>query len=83
MRFLLAAALVVSSVSFAQTSPGAKEKRQPKSEIRFDTEDEVFGKTQGPDGSMIEGDSRPVFNKMIRIRTDFADKLKASVSELR
>jgi hypothetical protein len=83
MRFLLIAALVASSVSFAQTSPGTTEKRQPKTVIIFDPDEDIGGHVVGPDGTVITGDSRPVFPNMIRIRQNFSDKLKASVNDLR
>jgi hypothetical protein len=83
MRSILVAVLVVSSVSFAQTSAGTKEKRQPKTEIIFDTNDLIDGETAAPLGSYIDGRDTPQFESMIRVRKNFADKLRASVNELK
>lgn len=81
MRVLLAALVLVSQVSFAQTSAGT-EKRQPKTEIRFDENELIDGTTRGPDGQLIDAPPPIAFESLIRVRTNFADKLKASVSEL-
>jgi hypothetical protein len=83
MRFVLVAALLLSSVSFAQNSTGAEKGRQPKTEIRFDENELIDGTTRGPDGALIDAPPPIVFQSLIRIRTNFADKLMNSVNELR
>jgi hypothetical protein len=83
MRSILVAVLVVSSVSFAQTSAGTKEKRQPKTEVIFGEGDDVLGGTVGPDGILLQGDTPPKFKSMIRVRENFSDKLRDSVNELK
>ena len=83
MRLVLVAALVLSSVSFAQNTSGAQKRNQPTSEVKFNEGDDIEGGTQGPNGTLIQGDSRPVFNSLIRVRENFSDKLMHSVNELR
>ena len=83
MRFVLVAALVVSTVSFAQTSTGTQTRKVPTSEIRFDNEGFIEGTPTAPDGTLIDGNRGPKFYSLIRVRKDFNDKLKASVNDLR
>lgn len=84
MRLFVAAALLLSSVSFAQTPAGTQpSKRQPpKTEIKFDDDGVIEGGTKGPDGSVITGKHAPAFESMIRLRQNFADKLMASAQDL-
>jgi hypothetical protein len=79
MRLVLVAALVVSSLSFAQTSE-TREKKQTT--VIFDENDVINGELNGPEGTVVYGKPRPKFPPMIRVRRDFSDKLMQSVSEL-
>ncbi len=83
MRLALVAALVLSTVSFAQSSPGTQGRKAPTSEVKFDENELIDGTLQAPEGQLVNGGHTTKFDSMIRVRTDFADKLKASVNELR
>ena len=82
MRLFLAAVLLLSSATFAQTSAGAPQRKVPVSNVEFDP-DVVDGTTASPDLGNITARPPTQFDSLIRVRTSFADKLRASVSELR
>ena len=83
MRLVLVAALVLSSVSFAQTTTGEQKRRVPTTYIDMEADTDILGTPVGPDGILIE-DRAPVrFKSLIRVRENFNDKLKASVNDLR
>jgi hypothetical protein len=82
MRLVLVAVLVLSSVSFAQNTSGAQ-KRVPQTTINFEDPDLVDGTLKSPDAEMIRGRVHIRFTSMIRVRSNFADKLMHSVNELR
>jgi hypothetical protein len=82
MRLVLVAVLVLSSVSFAQNTSGAQ-KRVPQTTINFEDPDLVDGTLKSPDAHVVHGKPPVIFESMIRVRLNFADKLMHSVSELR
>jgi hypothetical protein len=82
MRLVLVAALALSSASFAQNTSGEQKRKAPVSEVKFGEGDDILGGTVGPDGQVVQGDQRKVFPSMIRVRDNFADKLRQSVNAL-
>lgn len=78
---LIALMLVVSSVAFAQKSEPMKQQPKPQ-EITFDPS-EIDGKNVGPTGSYTIVKPRvDGFQLLIKVRTDFNDKLRNSVYEM-
>lgn len=79
MRKLLALVLTVSAVSFAQTQP-----QQPKEKVQvIDCEgDDILGKSEVPlaEPTTVKRGAR--FGSIIKVRTDFKDKLLSSVHEM-
>lgn len=77
---LIAFALVVSSVAFAQTEPP---KQTPKPQVvTFDTATNIGGETLSPLTSWTTVKDKVRFDSLIKMRTDFNDKLAASVYEM-
>lgn len=84
MRIALAALVLVSQVSFAQTSSGAEKRQVVKTTtVVFDENDVVNGELQGPNGQVVTAGPDPVFPSLIRVRQNFSDKLMQSVQNLR
>ncbi len=81
MRTFIALALVVSSITLAQTE-APKPSPQKVQKVTFGEGDIIDGKTEGPDIGYIHGKNRAVFKPLIKVRSNFDDKLRNSVYEL-
>lgn len=78
---LLVASLLLSSFAFAQTSPEPAPKPSKVQKIEFEP-DEIAGGIVGPTGLVVVEPPPRKFNSLIRMRTDFNDKLRESVHEM-
>ncbi|PZR17453.1 MAG: hypothetical protein DI536_03785 [Archangium gephyra] len=76
----IALALVVSSVTFAQTEPPRQTPR-PQT-VTFDTGSDIGGQRTSPLTSWTVVKDKVRFDSLIKMRTDFNDKLAASVYEM-
>ncbi len=78
MRKLLALVLTISAVSLAQTQPAERSRVQV-----IDCEgDDVLGKTEVPLAEPTTVKRGAEFGSIIKVRTDFKDKLLNSVHEM-
>jgi hypothetical protein len=84
MRFLLAAALTLSSVASAQTPSGDQQLKANSATVNFfDAPDFIEIPRPSLDGLYLSPRKRIACGiDLVRVRTDFADKLRASVVDL-
>ncbi len=78
---LTAAVLLVSSLSFAQTTR-APSKTEPKTVLVFEEGDAFTGEPDGPMLTEVEIVKKQVFSSLIRVRETFKEKVMQSVNEL-
>ncbi len=79
---LIAAVLLVSSVSFAQTGAAQKQKTEPKTVLIFEDGDAFTGEPDGPMVTEVEAAKKPAFSSLIRVRDSFKEKVMQSINEL-
>lgn len=84
MRKLTLVAVFLSSVAFAQTEKKPVESKQvaKTQTLIFGDGTEIDGEADRPDIAFVESARRPGFKSLIKVRTNFADKLLESVHEL-
>lgn len=76
MRLVLVGSLLVASFASAQTQPTPKPQK-----IEFG-DDLIEGGREVPLGAIYEVVKRPGFDSLIKVRTNFNDKLRESVHEM-
>jgi hypothetical protein len=78
------AALLLSSTAAAQTEKvkARQEQNVPKPSTVIFSEVSVGGDRDGPGGITITGSYKPIFENLIRVRTNFAFELNQSVDNL-
>jgi hypothetical protein len=78
-------ALTLSGVAFAQQSDDDDRERRtiyrPVTNIDFGEKD-IEGVLKGPHIKLLRGDDAPVFDPLMRVRTDFNREILGSVHEL-
>ncbi len=79
MRKLLALALVVPMVSFAQTE---QKSEKAKTQTLIFEGDDVLGTGAVPSDELVTVKPPAHFDSLIKVRTDFNDKLLSSVHEM-
>lgn len=81
MRKLLAVFVAISSLSsLAQSQPQTQNKKP--AEIIFGDGDTIDGDISKPDVEFVRHAPGAKFDKLIRVREDFKDKVMGSASEL-
>ncbi|MEW5740875.1 MAG: hypothetical protein AB1938_18290 [Myxococcota bacterium] len=82
MRFLALCLALVTVPALAQSQPKPAAKKPPVQKVDFNDPDLINGTLQGPDGEVVVGKPRPVFESFKLVRDNFNDKLMASVDEM-
>ena len=84
MKTLATAVLLISTLASGQTSKSATAApKAPRPQvIQFGESDVIDGVRLSADVDFIVAPSHPGFRNLIKIRSDFSDKLLASVNEL-
>jgi len=82
-KLLVVVAVIAAGSSFAQTEKKKVEApKAPVSHVEFGEGDVIDGTVDGPDMGLVTSAPKPRFGNMIKIRTNFSDKLLQSVHEL-
>ena len=80
MRLLLLVVLALALPSLAQTN--APRGPVPKTELIFGDGDLIEGTTQAPDVEVVQRDTRPKHEGLLKVRTSFRREVLESVSQL-
>ena len=81
-RFALVLSLVASLASAQQPAPQKSERKVPVKNLDFAEGDLIDGTRLIPLGELYLAKPKPGFKSLITVRTNFNDKLLASVTEL-
>jgi hypothetical protein len=81
-RVALVLSLVASVASAQQSSPPKSERKAPVKNLDFTEGDLIDGARLIPLGDIYLAKPKPGFKSLITVRTNFNDKLLASVNEL-
>jgi hypothetical protein len=81
-RLLLFLSLSASLAWAQQPAPQKSERKVPVKNLDFTNSDVIDGTRVIPLGELYVAKPTPVFKRLITVRTNFNDKLLASVNEL-